>query len=149
MIAPKGMGPGSLARSYNVKFTTSTGKFWSLTIDNTAKSKSKWSPGFDYPSALHQGWGPYTVRPRNGMILAIPVMGAQTKKGFKVGSYKSKVGGGFGSKFTYHAQSAGVIFAMETHPKGAPPRPHIRFYGMDVLELADRTVLWALEAKKK
>lgn len=77
-----------------------------FTISNEARSQSPHSPGFDYPSALHTGWPAYHVYPKKeGGLLAWPLKGGDW------------------------------AFARHTHPKGAPARPHIRFFGYDVAKL--------------
>jgi len=138
----------SMMRSYQLQVLSEGGNNFRLRLFNTARSRSKWSPGFDYPSVLHTGSSPYSVRPRpdGPGRMRIPFLG----------SFRME-----GSKTVFHAGRAGKarkprgaktwdqfsMYRMETHPTGAPPRPHIKFYRVDALELAQRTINWCMDKR--
>jgi len=96
-----------MMRAYKVITRKLHGMGYRFTISNEARSTSKYSRGFDYPSAQHLGWPDYEVKPRAD-------------------------GPGF---LAWPLKSGGWAFARHTHPKGAPGRPHIRFFGYDVAKL--------------
>jgi len=145
-------------------------------MTNRARSTSKWSPGYDYPSALHAGWGPYTVKPRadGPGFLAWPMragtqiaasMGRMTGTGheglgwYKTTFEKQKSGkmkkirmtrSGIYSaaqlaaakKHREHVSidQSGWFGARETHPQGAPARPHIKFFDIDAIMLGRKVL---------
>ncbi len=149
MISARGNAPGTLLGSYAIDWSRGA-KTWTIVLSNAARSASKWSPGFDYPSALHRGWDGYTVKPRTDGpgYLAIPFLGSWRKVKttgelqFHAGKGKRK-GKGKAATTTFDSY---VMFRKETHPTGAPARPHLLFYRLDALELCDRAVKWALQA---
>ncbi len=145
-----------MARSYRIAQHRLGGANWLFKLDNTARSRSKWSRGFDYPSALHTGWGPYIVRPRPGNKrgLAWPMQqgtvisastgrsdtgGSMARRGLARGGKRTK-SGNVGKLLV----DAAIAHAWETHPKGAPPRPHIRWFKVDVIELGSRQLNWIM-----
>jgi hypothetical protein len=137
---------------------------WIMTLSNLARSTSKWSPGFDYPSALHCGWDEYTVRPRAD---GPGFLAWRVKQGTVIGGSMGRVGtgdtlrsSGVTSSFALSmtrgkrpkAQAQMVradwMRAKETHPKGSPPRPHIMFINFDAQKLGLATIRFVLFAER-
>jgi hypothetical protein len=131
LVSP-GMG---MAQSYAIGQQRTGPQSWRFEMTNTARSSSQWSPGFDYPSALHTGWGPYTVRPRNAKILTWP-----TRKGTVISAGAGRADG----KRRKQTVESDAVFARETHPRGAPSRPHIKFFQIDVAALGKLTLDYVL-----
>jgi hypothetical protein len=113
MISRRGYQPGTMVRSYVIETKRRGLIAWESTISNRARA----STGFDYPSALHDGWGPYTV-PKGG-----------AKKGVKL-AWKTAAG-------NWNVYG-------ETHPQGAPARPHLRFFGKDARKFMQTMARWVL-----
>ena len=118
-LVGKSAGESKMMKAYKIVSGHLSQFGWRFTISNEARSTSKYSPGFDYPSALHTGWPAYDVNPRPGGpgFLAWPLAGG------------------------------GWAFARHTHPKGAPARPHIRFFGYDVSKLGKIALEYILTGK--
>ena len=150
MQSARGMGRGSMPRSYVIAWTPTASRGFRIAMVNTARSSSPWSPGFDYPSVLHTGWGPYTVRPRKaGGALRIPFLGSW-RANKETGAREFHAGRAVIGKSKKRSQAVYAtldMFRVETHPTGAPARPHIKFYRMDVLELAQRTLDWCMKGR--
>lgn len=161
MLSAKQYSGSAMVKRYNVKWRSSGSNSFDIMLWNTARSSSKWSPGFDYPSALHTGWGPYTVRPRPGGpgYLRIPFLGSfgmgeqgLTFKAGKagkqlVGTRKTKKGRTV-AKYRKGVYSQFDMYRAITKPSGAPARPHIKFFRMDALELAQRVVDWCMAGQR-
>lgn len=133
VIAPMQTAQMTMGRSYETTVKKTGPESFRFEMTNAARSKSRWSPGFDYPSALHEGWGPYTVRPRpdGPGFLAWP-MRAQT-----IGASTGRATVGMFGMRKKASVSGGWYRAQETHPSGAPPRPHIRWFRIDIIALGD------------
>lgn len=146
----------TMARSYESRVTKTGSAAWRFEMTNTARSTSKWSPGFDYPSALHEGWGPYTVKPRpdGPGFLAWPMkqqtigasLGRITYSGDLITRVFATRGLGWKLKYKNHTAyrkrvkaeiDSDSAFAKETHPSGAPSRPHIKFFRLDIIALGE------------
>jgi len=121
MALTSSTAPGSnrMMNAYKVVTRRLSDFGYRFTISNEARSQSKWSKGFDYPSALHTGWPEYDVRPRSD-------------------------GPGF---LAWQLKSGAWVFARKTHPQGAPPRPHIRFFGYDVTKLGKLALEYILTGR--
>lgn len=165
-LLPLVSGSLHMLRSFMVTHVKTGPMEWLLTLRNIARSTSRWSPGFDYPSALHRGWGPYTVKPRAGGpgVLMWPlrygtVIGASMGRRETEGSLLrsgtvsvlQKKGKHGKYSFVYGKPKAKnlmvtseMMIAMETHPKGAPPRPHIMFLESDARKLGAATCRYVL-----
>jgi hypothetical protein len=137
--APMQTAEERMAHSYRTDVAKTGAASWRFGLDNYARSTSKWSPGFDYPSALHRGWGPYTVRPRAGGpgFLAWPMRRGTILTGGRAGTGETmgRVTRRMSKKGSTRIVSGDWARAMETHPKGAPPRPHIRWFHVDTAAL--------------
>ncbi len=197
---PMTSGRMQLAKSYVINILQAGPTSFRFKITNFARATSRWSHAFDYASALHRGWGSYTVRPRPGNKhgLAIPIMRAS------IGASEGRASGGsalagFGyekGRWTTHQTKSGKtrrkwssatsgneavrpgeqletrrakitfgtldprrvmrssrktgdwIRAFETHPQGAPPRPHIKFFGIDARWLGKSAIEFCLRGTK-
>lgn len=146
-LSPMVTSAMKMARSYVITHLRSSATVFRFEMTNTARSISKWSPGFDYPSALHTGWGPYTVRPRadGPGFLAWP-----TRKGSVIGASMGRAssheslsrsgavrGAKKGKTLTV---AADWMRAMVTHPSGAPAREHIKFFAIDAIALGRKVL---------
>lgn len=125
-----------MARSYVVNATSQGSGNWRFILENKSRSTSRWSPGFDYPSALHTGWMPYDVKPRpdGPGFLVIPMMKGTVIKG-SMG--RKGTGAGLGKTI-----AGDRMIAMKTRPNGAPARPHIKFFRIDVIALGKMTLAY-------
>jgi hypothetical protein len=134
VTAPMQTAQMDMARSYRTGVKKTGPASFRFEMTNAARSRSKWSPGFDYPSALHAGWGPYTVRPRpDGPGFLAWRMKAQT---IGAGTGRATVGR-FGLRKKASVDN-GWVRAQETHPSGAPARPHIKWFRLDIIALGER-----------
>ena len=118
-LVGKSAAESTMMKAYRIVSRRLSGFGYRFVISNEARSKSKWSPGFDYPSALHTGWPAYDVYPRAD-------------------------GPGF---LAWQLKGGDWAFARHTHPKGAPGRPHIRFFGYDVAKLGKLALEYILTGR--
>ena len=161
VISPMNSSSQLMMRSYDSTVAKTGPGSYRFTLTNKARSTSRWSPGFDYPSALHEGWGPYTVRPRPdgpGFLAwrtQAQTIGASTGRltssgdaltrafatrglGWELKYSKGKSGKRTGKHKRVAASiDNGYSFAGETHPTGAPARPHIKWFRIDIIVLGD------------
>ncbi len=166
MLSARQFSGDTMVRAYEIRWQNAGGNNFETRLRNAAKSRSKWSKGYAYPSALHTGWGPYTVKPRadGPGILMIPFLGSFRAIKTYTGEQRMAKSGKATrvmvdtGKKEFHAGRAKAgtkgrgydtmtMFRAETHPTGAPPRPHIKFYRMDALELAQRVIDWCMDRK--
>jgi hypothetical protein len=136
-----------MCQAYMITYVKSSATVFRFELTNTARSSSKWSPGYDYPSALHTGWGPYEVKPKatGPGFLAWPIQkgtvisGSMGRKDTgttltKYGIAKRK------GKAKALTVASSLAFAFTTHPSGAPARPHIKFFAIDSIMLGRKVL---------
>lgn len=140
LLSPRQYQFGTMVRSYKIT-SRPKGKqpgSWYIEIENTKKSSS----GFDYPSALHNGWrGRGRIYPKAGSALAIPIFG------FIGGKQGRGAGGRFTGKSKGKTGRTGTMIFASVKKGSAPPRPHIRFYGRDGRLLMEMTRDYILEGR--
>jgi hypothetical protein len=154
-LMPLVSAANKMMAAYKLGVTRTGRTEWVMTLSNSARSTSKWSPGFDYPSALHRGWKDYVVKPRPGgpgfLAWAVrpgTVIGASMGRRDTGGSLLT---GGITQAHGKTGKAQKVVtdrvVAHETHPKGAPPRRHICFFPSDAQKLGLATMGFILRGE--